>query len=232
MDVSQDDWYASYLIPDLKAKTDECITAGKDSLYFDNSVSNLKKLNIHINELSEISGIKPGKWISNLNYKDFNANTGREVKVLLDSMRNSFRTKSREISYKRDTLFRKISGEMGEDKFLELRSKHYNEGLADVVLNRISKNKIYDSEDRLIQKADPVFMIPGSNYGRAHFFAPFKQVGNLKIATLIFNVIVIWLMILTLFVALYYNLLKRFIAFLESLKLPIMRKFGRELLQF
>jgi len=232
MEVSQQDWYASFLIPALKTKTDECIAAGKDTLYFDQSVSNLKKINIHLNELSEISGIKPGKWISNLNYNDFNETTGREVRLLLDSMRNSLRIKSREISYMRDTLFRKISGEMGEDKFLDLRSKNYNEGLADVVLNRMSKSKIYDSDDRLIQKADPVFMIPGSKYGRAHFFAPFKQVGNLKIPTLIFNIIVIWLMIFTLFVTLYFNLLKRFIAFLESLKLPIMRKFGRELLQF
>ena len=201
-------------------------------MYFDYSVANLNKIYFHINELSEISGIKPGGWIDNLNYKDFNAATGKEVKLLLDSMRNSFRIRSREISYRKDSLYRKISGQMGEDKFLDLRSKSYNEGLADVVLNRMSKNKIYDSDDRLIQKADPVFMIPGSKYGRAHFFAPFKQVGNLKIATLIFNIIVIWLMIFTLFVTLYFNLLKRFIAFLESLKLPIMRKFGRDLLQF
>jgi hypothetical protein len=83
-----------------------------------------------------------------------------------------------------------------------------------------------------IQKADPVFMRPGSNYGRAHFFAPYKQLGSLEIGTLLFNIIVIWIMIFLLFITLYYNILKRFIAFLESLKLPILRKFGRDLLQF
>ena len=31
-------------------------------------------------------------------------------------------------------------------------------------------------------------MAPGSRFGRAHFFAPYKQLGNLKIETLIFNV--------------------------------------------
>jgi ABC-type multidrug transport system ATPase subunit len=232
METSQDDWYASFLIPALKTKADESLAAGKDSVYMDYSVSNLKKLNLHINELSELSGIKPGRWISTLNYKDFDAETHKEVKVLLDSMRTSFRIRSREISLMKDSLYRKISGQMGEDKFIDLRSKDYNENLADVVLNRMSKSKIYDSDDRLIQKADPVFMAPGSRFGRAHFFAPFKQIGNLKISTLLFNIIVIWLMIFILFVALYFNLLKRFIAFLESLKLPIMRKFGRDLLQF
>lgn len=232
MDISQNDWYASFLIPALKEKTDECYTAGKDSVYKDYSEANFRKLNLHINELSEITGIKPGKWISLLNYNDFTESVGRETKILLDSMRNTFRDRSRAISYKRDTLFHKISAQMGENKFIAMRSKDYNENLANVVLNRLSTTKIYDSEDRLIQKADPVYMIPGSKYGRAHFFAPYKQLGNLKISTLLFNIIVIWSMIFSLFVTLYFNLLKRFIAFLESLKLPILRKFGRDLLQF
>ncbi len=48
-------------------------------------------------------------------------------------------------------------------------------------------------------------MKPGSKYGRAHFFAPYKQIGNLKIGTLIFNVIAIWIMIIFLSVTLYYD---------------------------
>jgi hypothetical protein len=43
--------------------------------------------------------------------------------------------------------------------------------------------------------------------------------------------IIIWLMIIFFFGTLYYNLLKKFIVWLEKLKLPFWRKFGRELLQ-
>jgi len=57
------------------------------------------------------------------------------------------------------------------------------------------------------------------------------MIGSLKIGTLFFNVIVIWFMTFILFVSLYYNLLKRFILFLEKQRLPFWRKFGRELLQ-
>ena len=53
-------------------------------------------------------------------------------------------------------------------------------------------------DDRFIQKADPIFMHPGSKYGSAHFYAPYKQIGNLKIGTLLFNMIVIWIMIIVL----------------------------------
>jgi hypothetical protein len=95
----------------------------------------------------------------------------------------------------------------------------------------MTTSKIYDSGKKIIQKADPVFMAPGSKIGRAHFFAPYKLLGDLKISTLLFDMAVIWLMIVGLFVTLYYNVLKRFIIWIDSLKLPIWRKFGHELLQ-
>jgi hypothetical protein len=232
MAISQNDWYASFLIPTLKVKVDQCLATGKDPDYKESVEDNLEKINFHIRDLSVISGIKPGQWISSVNYKEFNENTGSEAKLFLDSLRTVFRLKSRSISYARDTLVKQISNRMGEDQFIKMRSMDYNENLADFVLNRLSTNKIYDADDRLIQKADPVFMAPGSRYGRAHFFAPYKQIGNLKIGTLVFNTIIIWVMIISLFITLYYDILKRFIRFLEALNLPILRKFGRELLQF
>ncbi len=232
MEISQNDWYASFLVPTLKVKVNECILAGKDSVYSEYSESNLKKLRLHINELSALTGILPGAWLSGLNYSGFNDYIGEETKFFLDSTRTAFRVKSRIISNKRDSMVNIIAGHMGEANFIQMREKDYNESLANFVLNRLSTNKIYDSEERLLQKADPVLMKPGSRYGRAHFYSPYKQIGNLKIGTLVFDLFAIWLMVFILFVTLYYNILKRFIRFLESLKLPILRKYGRELLQF
>jgi len=231
MEISQNDWYASFLVPTLKVKVDNCLAAGKDPVYKGDTEASFYKLNFHIKNLSSITGIAPGDWIKNLNYSNFNDFVASEAKSLLDSLKTYFRTQSRLISYKRDSLFKQISNRMGENKFIELRAQNYSENLANVVLNRLSTNKIYDADYELIQKADPIFMAPGSKFGRAHFFAPYKRIGNLKIETMIFNMIVLWVMIFILFVTLYYNVLKRFIRLLESLKLPILRKFGRDLLQ-
>jgi ABC-type multidrug transport system ATPase subunit len=232
MERSQNDWYASFLIPELALKVDGCLKAGNDPDYRDYSESNFKELNFHIRDLSALSGIKPGSWINKLNYQQFNETVAGAAKHMLDSMKMYFRIQDRKFSYSRDSLYNQISARIGEDKFLELRAKDYNESLADIVLNRLSASKIYDAGDRLIQKADPIYMHPLSRAGRAHLFAPFKQIGNLRIGTLLFNLIAIWLMVIFLFVTLYYNILKRFIALLERLKLPILRKYGRELLQF
>ena len=55
MEISQNDWYASFLLPTLKVKIDECLTAGKDpELSGNTQQKTLEKINYHINDLSSI----------------------------------------------------------------------------------------------------------------------------------------------------------------------------------
>jgi uncharacterized membrane protein len=124
-----------------------------------------------------------------------------------------------------------LGKQIGKERLIRLKEEEYNERLAEFLLNERTLNKIFDAGDRYIRKADPVLMKPGTRYGRAHFYAPYKQVGNLKINTMVFNTIAIWIMTIGLFATLYFNLLKHLIIFLEGLKIPILRKFGRELLR-
>lgn len=231
MEISQNDWYASFLIPTLRVKVNECMVAGKNPDYKDYIENNFRKINYHFLELSEVSGVMPGKWLSSLNYTKFNDIIGDDAKLYLDSIKVVLRFKNRNISLRRDSLYTLKTEEIGYEKFVRAREKDYNESLADIMLNRLTTNKIYETETRLIQKADPIYMKPGSKYGRAHFFAPYKMLGNLKIGTLLFNVAAIWIMTILFFITLYYNVLKRFIIFLEKQRLPLWRKFGRELLQ-
>jgi hypothetical protein len=231
MDISQTGWYTSFLIPTLKVKIDECKAAGKNPIYKELSGNNLRKLNFHLKELSSETGLFPGSWISSMNYSGFNDFIGDEAKKFIDTLSVSLRTRNRIMSERKDSLVKAIEKKMGEAEFQKLKEANYNESLMNMVLNRLNTNKIYESDNKLIQKADPVFMKPGSKYGRAHFFAPYKMLGNMKIDTLLFNVIAIWIMTVVLFVTLYLNALKRFIEFLETLNVPIWRKFGRELLQ-
>ncbi|HUX94502.1 MAG TPA: ATP-binding cassette domain-containing protein [Bacteroidales bacterium] len=230
-EISQNDWYASFLIPNLKVTVDKCLAEKDDPGKTDEYSQSFKKLLYHINDLSLKSEIKNEEIVKGLNVKSFNDYYADQTKIYLDSLSRTFRAKSKTISNQRNLLYRQIESVIGPDEFLKLRNSHYNETLADIVLNRMSTSKIFDAGDRFIQKADPVYMNPGSKWGRAHFYAPYKQIGNLKIGTLLFNILMIWIMIFSLFVALYVNLLKKFITFLESLKLPILRKFGRDLLQ-
>jgi ABC transport system ATP-binding/permease protein len=231
MEISQTGWYTSFLIPTLKVKIDECKAAGKNPQYKELSTNNLRKLNFHLEELSSETGLIPGSWISSMDYSGFNDFIGDQAKKFIDTLSVSLRARNRIISERKDSLVKTIEKKIGESEFQKIKEKNYNESLMNMVLNRLNTNKIYESENKLIQKADPVFMKPDSKYGRAHFYAPFKMLGKVKIDTLLFNVLAIWIMTIVLFVTLYMNALKRFIEFLETLNVPIWRKFGRELLQ-
>ncbi|MBK7479591.1 MAG: ABC transporter permease [Bacteroidales bacterium] len=231
MEISQTGWYNAFLIPTLRMKIDECRRITGDPKFEELCRNNLKTLRYHLDELEEETGVEAGSWILDLNIKDFSALTGDHAKAYLDSLTGVIRSRNRRFSDMKDELTRSLVAEMGSEKYQALKEANYNENVANFVLNRLSMNKINDVEKRLIQKADPVFQKPGSKYGRAHFYAPYKLIGNLRIDTLFFNVIAIWIMTGTLFVTLYFNVLKRFIEFLETLKIPIWRQFGRELLQ-
>jgi hypothetical protein len=232
MTKSQNDWYATFLVPTLKVKVDECLIAGKKPEYKEHALNNFRKINLHLKELSEVTGMKPqGDWMGDLNYDRFNDIIADDAKLYLDSLGVLFRQKSRLMTMKQDSLIDITKRRIGEEQFIRQRERDYNESLADFVLNRNTTIRLYEADDKLVQKADPVFMKPGSRFGRAHFFAPYKQLGNLKIETLLFNMVAIWIMSIALFITLYFDILKKFILFLETLKLPIWRKFGRELLQ-
>jgi ABC-type multidrug transport system ATPase subunit len=231
MEISQYDWYTSFLLPQLSATVNQSKAIASDPGYSDLYKRNIDKLRYHINDLKKLTGVAPGPWFSEVNYKQFGDSAAAGIKKYISSLSETFREKSRLYTARKDSLLKLMTKQLGEDGVQMLKNQNDNENVSNIVRNSLSINKMYDTGRRLIQKADPIFMRPGSRFGRAQFYAPYKQVGNLKIGTLAFNAMAIWIMTIVLFITLYFNLLKRFIEFLESLRIPIWRKFGRELLQ-
>jgi ABC transport system ATP-binding/permease protein len=105
---------------------------------------------------------------------------------------------------------------MGSHALHNLRQDHHNKALADLLLNRHEVNVIYKADDRLVQKKDPVYLIPESNIGRAHFYAPVKKFNNVYVDTLWFNISALWFMSLVLYLAILLNIPRRIVAFFES----------------
>ena len=139
----------------------------------------------------------------------------------LDSLQKIIRSKYLYYTSVKDRITDSLVKAEGKDELVRIREATHNEALADLLLNRTVQKKIYETEDRIIQKSDPVLMKPGSHVGRAQFYAPYKLVGNLRIETPLFNMLVIWLMNLFLFVTLYFNLLKRLMNFMERINIPV-----------
>ena len=90
------------------------------------------------------------------------------------------------------------------------KDRHYNESVADQVKKVFEKNKIIQYKDELIQHIDPIYHDPeveGFFNFRAHFFAPRKHFMGQFFSTFWFNVAVVLIMAVILYITLYYNVL-------------------------
>ena len=110
-----------------------------------------------------------------------------------------------------------------KQKYYSYLDMFHNESVADQVRKIYERKKIIEYRGRLIRKIDPVFMDPepGSFVGiRSHFFAPRKYFMGKYYETYSFNIAVIWVLTMALYVSLYFDLLKK----LVNLSLPKFRK--------
>jgi len=105
-----------------------------------------------------------------------------------------------------------------------MKENYYNISLADLVTNKNTFQTLVEDDDRLIQLTKPIFKDPDSNYGRAHFYAPYKRLGSLEIDTFWFNTMFIWLTTILMYIALQFDWLKKLLS--SSLWSKI--KFGKK----
>jgi hypothetical protein len=214
--ISQNDWYANYLVNTLKHDLWIC-SKYNDSLQYKPTVNaNLNKLGFYIDKLNGIAGTGADSrnWESALNEKSFNPVVARETEKYLDSLAGYFRQQRKYWMAVRD----EAETETGNEVLVDLRNNYENRKLRELLLNELVPEKTFETPGKIIQKYQPVYMIPVSRYGRAHFYAPYKMIGNAKIDTFWFNIIVLWLVTLLLFIALYYNILQKTITYFENLR--------------
>jgi len=105
---------------------------------------------------------------------------------------------SKEISslkYQKDGIYDDlVSQGMSMKQIAMLKKTYHNNAVAELVLNTNELRKVYEYEGKLIQKAVPIYKQPESRMGRSHFYSGIKQIGNMKIGTLWFNTIILWIM--------------------------------------
>lgn len=123
------------------------------------------------------------------------------------------------LSIKKDSIYHSLLGHYKTtENIVALRHNNENKALSDLVLNKsgVAQSKIVGTE--IVQLKDPAYMDPTSSYGKAHFYAPTKNVLWYSIDTKWFNVGIIWLFTILGFIALHNNWLLRITQYIENAK--------------
>ena len=127
---------------------------------------------------------------------------------------------NRAVAEREKLIFKRENEKESDYKLNEYKNKYYNESLADLVTNVSEKERIIEYEGQLVQQINPIYLDPKPNGPldyRAHFFAPKKNLFGTPVSTFWFNILVIWIMTLVLYITLYFELLKKLVNSFEKM---------------
>jgi hypothetical protein len=209
--IENADFQTDYLIKGL--------VANLDNLYFKHSnntaLSEFEKdfalLRNEIGKLSSLEDIEPYAEIDKLTKTQFSETTYASAKVWLQEISDVFNAQRLAAARQKDKKYAElVEAWGGKEAYIKMKDAYTNDRLKQIVTNKHDLRATVEWNGQLIRKIDPIYMEPSSRIGRAHFYAPVKKLGNLSISTYWFNMIVIWLFAYLYYLALVYDLLRRF----------------------
>jgi len=126
----------------------------------------------------------------------------------VEKLRKYYITYSNNAKNKKDEIVTKLQ-RADNAGFLALRDSYANESLEEFVTNKNETLKTIEFNGEIVQKLEPIYMDPKFSFIRSHFYSPKKQVFGVMVDTFIVNVVVLWIITIILYLALYFRLLKK-----------------------
>lgn len=222
-DISQNSWYANYLIQDNLRKKVLYNYKYRDSTGLaDVILNNYRKLNIQLAKVSGMTGVSV-PYESKFALESYTMDSVAQKSLIrtLESMRNVFQAKIKVAMSLKDNEERNLVNMISNEGRIKMKDSYTNKSLISVVLDEQNPVRTGETGTRIYSRLEPGYREAESPYGRAHFYAPAKKIGNNKINTFTFNLAVIWIITLMLYLALYLKIPERVISILENLKVKM-----------
>ncbi len=218
-EITGAEYKATYFVPELLIRL-ERIRSKSDSPERMNS--NFKLLSNEIKKELHITGEDKFPEIDKLNSLDFDSTVYRSCKKYLETLQNMYINRKNKAIQKKDVLLAEYTGdESSKRQLLKLRRDYKNDNINQLVKGLNEKTRIIEYKDRLVRKIYPIYynpVVPASKFNfRTHFYAPRKYFAGFYFETLVFNLIVIWMMTIALVILLYFDVLRAIVRMIESL---------------
>ncbi len=226
--ISEADFNKVYRIPELLKALETSMsefrinminTTKQDHLRTENGTPRYTKLPLLKNELARIASLYPVsefKYIEDLTPDKFKPDIADSVNLYLKKLDYIFSTISNSASDRKDRFYN-----LNSVRLNQLQNEYYNYKLEEIVTKYYERNKILLYKNTIVQNSDPVYLDPykhGPLDFRTHFYAPAKYIFGIKADTFIFNIILVLLSTVLLYLTLYYELLAKVVRFFDKLK--------------
>ena len=202
-----------YTIPELQKRLDACDEEYNKTGKIDKTAGGLEVIKNEIIKEMVMNPSLPFKGAGGITAANYSPKMHETLQRFLNTISDQY---SKEFNEANMMLDNKINRMITKNKKMYdyLKNSYYNESLADYVKKVLEKNKILEYNHELVQQYHPIYMDPTikSKWSiRAHFYAPRKPFLGKYYDTYWYNMIVIWLYTIILYIALYYELLKKFL---------------------
>ncbi len=178
--------------------------------------SKLLLIRNEVTKMASEKDIPPFNYLDDLTPYEFNPGIADSLTRYLDRLNKIYSKISNSANDIKDEFFK-----MNDIKLRMLENNYYNYKLEELVTKPYERKKILIHNNSIVQNTDPIYLDP-ENRGflsfRAHFYAPSKYIFGIKTDTFIFNISLVLLSTIFLFLALYFELLGKAIRFLEDFK--------------
>ncbi|MDF3026220.1 MAG: transporter related protein [Fluviicola sp.] len=210
-------WKRDYWIPEMKNQL--TILADRKSSVKDFEKAKRILTNEVEKEISNWANLECKDCVAGLTQLQKGKSSVQEVQFNIASFLEMLK-KQYNLTYNQTTeALDKLVLTMGEKNFEASQAAFVNESLQDLVTNRTEVQKIIVTDDELIQKDDPLYMDPkNTRLLDAPFYTYKKYWFGIPMSTFLANVLVLWGMTVLMIVALYYDLLRKFLTLFSRVK--------------
>jgi ABC transport system ATP-binding/permease protein len=222
-DIFQSEYKRIYYIPTLESRLAYCLNhrAGWRNPRNEELVSALNLLQNEIRYELQRVGEDRLPQVDDLATGRFDSTVYLRTADFLRTLKQFYTNRiSKSNAEKEERIRQMTQTPEGLARFNALKNQYVNEAVSNQVKNISSADRIVEYKGKLIQKIFPIYI---NEHRPVHYFdfsanlyQPTKHFAGVYFDTLYFNIAVIWSMTVFLFVALYFDLLRKFVQLLEG----------------
>ncbi|MBU2466981.1 MAG: hypothetical protein KJ615_11600, partial [Bacteroidetes bacterium] len=182
-------------------------------------IHKLKIVQNEIQKLHEQHQLPAFSGIDNLVLSNFSPAVADAAKLYLQQQKDDLIKQNNLLRNEKDRIVRSLNQGREKNYLFSLKQKNHNKALEDLVMNTMTNEYFRETDNSIMQKIAPIYKKPDFDNGRAHFLSAEKVVAGVTIDTFVFNLGIIWLMSLVLYLALYFDWLRKSMERIGRIKL-------------
>ena len=179
--------------------------------------SSLRLLQNELIKIATLYNVPEFRYINYLTPTGFNPVVADSVNAYLSELDEKFSQISNSANDRKDRFYT-----LNSSRLNQIRNDYYNYKLEEIVTKYYERKKILIYNNSIIQNIDPVYLDSyrkGLLDFRTHFYAPAKYIFGIRTDTFIFNISLVLLSTLLLYLTLYFDLLAKAVRFIEEFKI-------------